>query len=545
MKAITDKSTVKRSNVRERADRATTEQVLDPRTRLVLWKFLNNGFLKEINGCLSTGKEANVYHGVIGSFNVRQPAQKVSKQKQEVSESQSLESTLHPTLTNQEPTSTPTSSSNIESTSTPTSSSSNIASTSHSDESTPSNETEQPPESSRDASIPNLIVTTQPPVEHVDNALPFDEVAIKIYKTSILVFKDRDRYVAGEFRFRRGYSKHNPRKMVKVWAEKEMRNLLRMYSAGINCPRPLLLRSHVLVMEFIGKAGWPAPKLKDVQLTERRLHNVYLQIVKMMRTLYHTCKLVHADLSEYNILYYKGRAFIIDVSQAIEHDHPNSMEFLRMDCTNITQFFGHRHSIPVMTSRELFEFVTDPSLEDDAIPAYLERMHEKALLRGSVSAAEQVDDAVFQRSYIPRTIDDVEDIEGDMMKAQAGDSKDIYYQKVLGLNPLLIAPIKSAPKTKAKLPNNPKKPQCSSSLTDASATDDPEELSSTDEDSDDGEGDPKTDDASPADPKDLKAAKKEHKKKVKEENRVRRQNKIPKHMKKRKIKLISKKIKKK
>jgi len=40
------------------------------------------------------------------------------------------------------------------------------------------------------------------------------EFAIKIYKTSILVFKDRERYVEGEFRFRRGYCKSNPRKMV-------------------------------------------------------------------------------------------------------------------------------------------------------------------------------------------------------------------------------------------------------------------------------------------------------------------------------------------
>ena len=52
-------------------------------------------------------------------------------------------------------------------------------------------------------------------------------VAVKVYKTSILVFKDRDRYVTGEHRFRHGYAKSNPRKMVKLWAEKEMRNLKR------------------------------------------------------------------------------------------------------------------------------------------------------------------------------------------------------------------------------------------------------------------------------------------------------------------------------
>jgi RIO kinase 1 len=81
--------------------------------------------------------------------------------------------------------------------------------------------------------------------------------AIKIYKTSILVFKDRDRYVSGEYRFRHGYCKSNPRKMVKVWAEKEMRNLKRLHASGIPCPEPLMLRMHVLLMTFLGDAnGW-------------------------------------------------------------------------------------------------------------------------------------------------------------------------------------------------------------------------------------------------------------------------------------------------
>ena len=51
---------------------------------------------------------------------------------------------------------------------------------------------------------------------------------MKIFKTSILVFKDRDKYVSGDYRFRNGYSRHNPRKMVKMWAEKEFRNLTRL-----------------------------------------------------------------------------------------------------------------------------------------------------------------------------------------------------------------------------------------------------------------------------------------------------------------------------
>ena len=38
-----------------------------------------------------------------------------------------------------------------------------------------------------------------------------------------------------------------------MWAEKEARNLSRMHEAGIRCPKPLLLRTHVLAMTFIGR----------------------------------------------------------------------------------------------------------------------------------------------------------------------------------------------------------------------------------------------------------------------------------------------------
>lgn len=97
--------------------------------------------------------------------------------------------------------------------------------------------------------------------------------------------------MTGEFRFRAGYCKSNPRKMVKTWAEKEMRNLMRcawvarrdavvpppharsrmptpsLHKAGIPSPQPIALRSHVLIMQFLGKKGWcaaarPPPRLR-------------------------------------------------------------------------------------------------------------------------------------------------------------------------------------------------------------------------------------------------------------------------------------------
>jgi hypothetical protein len=57
--ALTERDSASKNQGRD--DRATTEQVMDPRTRLILFKMLARGLLEEIHGCVSTGKEANVY----------------------------------------------------------------------------------------------------------------------------------------------------------------------------------------------------------------------------------------------------------------------------------------------------------------------------------------------------------------------------------------------------------------------------------------------------------------------------------------------------
>ena len=65
--------------------------------------------------------------------------------------------------------------------------------------------------------------------------------------------------------------------MVKIWAEKEIRNLKRLYAAEIPCPQPILLKLHILVMSFIGDSvnEIPAPLLKDAQLSEQEAKRLY------------------------------------------------------------------------------------------------------------------------------------------------------------------------------------------------------------------------------------------------------------------------------
>ncbi|KAM7483452.1 hypothetical protein LguiB_008035 [Lonicera macranthoides] len=412
----------------EKADRATVEQAIDPRTRMVLFKMLNRGEFSDINGCISTGKEANVYH-----------ATKSGGQ----------------------------------------------------------------------------------------------ELAIKVYKTSVLVFKDRDRYVQGDYRFRHGYCRHNPRKMVRTWAEKERRNLMRLKAAGIPCPETHILRHHVLVMDFIGKAGWAAPRLKDAALSLDKLRECYREMVMIMRVLYQKCKLVHGDLSEYNILYYEGQLYIIDVSQSVDLDHPHALDFLREDSVHVSDFF-RKHGVGVMTIRELFDFIVDPTIEEDSVDKYLEAVEQKILARGNeISAEDEIADSVFVQSYIPKTLDDVKNAEEDVIRLTSGkDTKDMYYKTITGLNQALSMSSEkelNQPEGNLLPADDPTGHSDSESETNTSADEGEDKLSEAEED---GSFSDETETLA-----DKKAARKENKKKVKEEKREARKTKVPKAVKKKKKKL--------
>ncbi|GMM35042.1 protein kinase [Saccharomycopsis crataegensis] len=291
---------------KDKSDRATVENAIDPKTFNQLQKFIRNGTLTKIDGCLSTGKEANIYYGI--------------------------------------------------------------------------------------------------------NELTGKEFAIKVYKTSVLVFKDRERYISGEFRFKgfKNNNKINARKLIKVWSEKEFRNLKRLKLNGFNVPEPYELKSNILMMEFLSRnpvdeeessaaaadaekassavndeaaaaesvedaiapltiksseneRGWPAPRLKDYEFkSDQQIFDIYQQILVNMRLMYQKCRLVHADLSEYNLIMYKdGEIYIIDVSQSVEPNHPMALDFLRMDIKNINDYFQKKKKIDVFLEKEIFKFVIE------------------------------------------------------------------------------------------------------------------------------------------------------------------------------------------
>lgn len=161
------------------------------------------------------------------------------------------------------------------------------------------------------------------------------ELAIKVFKTTLNEFKAREKYIADDYRFKDRYKHLNPQKIVKLWAEKEMHNLMKMKRHGVKCPDVVILKKHVLIMSFIGTDGKPAPKLKEAELSHEQLEAAYKECVQLVTDLYHKCHLVHADFNQFNTLWHEGHVWVIDVSQSVEPIHPMGLEFLLRDCNNI------------------------------------------------------------------------------------------------------------------------------------------------------------------------------------------------------------------
>lgn len=160
------------------------------------------------------------------------------------------------------------------------------------------------------------------------------DLALKVYRTSTADFKRMREYVIGDQRFKR--IKSGTRSLVFTWAEKEFKNLQIAYEVGIRVPKPVAVEKNVLVMEFIGAAGAPAPRMKESPPSNPSA--VFKRILQYVKILYKKGELVHADLSEYNILMWKGPV-LIDVSQAVQISHPVSKEYLKRDLHNITKYF--------------------------------------------------------------------------------------------------------------------------------------------------------------------------------------------------------------
>lgn len=319
-----------------------------------------------------------------------------------------------------------------------------------------------------------------------------------------------------------------------------------------------------------------------------------------MRRLYQTCHLVHADLSEYNILFHANHLYIIDVSQSVEHEHPSAFDFLRLDIKNVEDFFKKKSSGAVRTLglRRTWNFITqeeipgispveekdekhfeeaetklldilkdwmdqeDEEPEDDFEPCAAVAANgltdgaagesaeaDSSKPKKKTKAEKEVDDMVFMSSYIPRTLGEVYDPERDIDILKQGGGDQLIYANIAKLDLNAAKPPEEGQVTEEPEQEPEQEPEVE---TEQEATpnvpgDSPAKKKSVrwedeqhEEDEEDDEDDEGAEEDIERKPRGFrhedKEAKRERKKALKEENREKRKTKMPKSEKQRLIK---------
>jgi RIO kinase 2 len=140
-----------------------------------------------------------------------------------------------------------------------------------------------------------------------------------------------------------------------IAARREYEALETLYPLGVKVPKPIAYNRHAIVMEII--IGDPLYVITDLPDPWR----VFTEIVENIKKAYQEASVVHADLSEFNVVVKPDfDILIIDWPQWVSKDHPRSSEYLRRDLTNLIRFFNRRFGLKAEVDEVLRDIKGEP-----------------------------------------------------------------------------------------------------------------------------------------------------------------------------------------
>jgi RIO kinase 2 len=173
-----------------------------------------------------------------------------------------------------------------------------------------------------------------------------NRIAVKFHRLGRTSFRQTRR--------KRGYIREHSTWLFQshLAAEKEFQTMKLVYENGVAVPEPIYQNRHVIAMGMI--EGGELAKYKDVGNAEKVLREILLNVKRA----YVNAHVIHADLSEYNIILKpEGEILIIDWPQSVRTDHSNAKELLARDLKNVLMFFKRRFNIKLAVE-EAFAYVT-------------------------------------------------------------------------------------------------------------------------------------------------------------------------------------------
>ncbi|MCJ7423681.1 AarF/UbiB family protein [Candidatus Bathyarchaeota archaeon] len=172
-----------------------------------------------------------------------------------------------------------------------------------------------------------------------------ERVAVKFQRLGRISFRQTQR--------KRGYTKEHASWIFqsRLAAEKEYQALELVYPLGVAVPKPISQNRHVIVMGMI--EGAELAESKKILRPERVLKEILLNV----RRAYLKAGVVHADLSEYNVILKPDKhILIIDWPQYVKKEHQNAELFLTRDVKNVVRYFSRKHMLNIKAD-EALEYV--------------------------------------------------------------------------------------------------------------------------------------------------------------------------------------------
>jgi RIO kinase 1 len=157
----------------------------------------------------------------------------------------------------------------------------------------------------------------------------------------------------GEARLRRAIankSRKGREYQFGSWVDQEWEALTRLHALGADVPQPVSRCGDAILMEYLGDADGPAPRLQALSLAPDEAHRL-LRVLLRNVELWLAHDTVHGDLSAYNVLYWQGHPRVIDFPQAVDaRANPNARDLLTRDVANLCGYFA-RQGAPVDAAR--------------------------------------------------------------------------------------------------------------------------------------------------------------------------------------------------
>ncbi len=176
------------------------------------------------------------------------------------------------------------------------------------------------------------------------------EVAVKIHRHNIDSFRKIPAYLR-----LRGTKSGGFLKTIDDWTRYEFKFMVKAFKIGVNSAEPYRNYGNIITMQFLGTEGKSARlAVNDTDFDTAEWYSKIIDaIINMGKS-----RMIHGDLSPYNIMNFNRKPFLIDFSQALSLS-ASTLNFLVRDINNINTWFTRLGYKDIVKTEEIIRKIDE------------------------------------------------------------------------------------------------------------------------------------------------------------------------------------------